>query len=264
MEPLHGATAFEDSMLSLFECPVCSDSVLPPVVQCSNGHVVCSICRETVDTCPLCREQFGCIRNLTLEKIAEKVKFPCKFKSAGCTLTLLAADKLWHQSVCLFRSIKCPHPGGECEWQGTADEIKQHLVSSHPFVMTCEGQEMMLCGQAYGAEDAIFYWMQLQLCFGREFLLVLRRRPIDDERWRYCAVVQMIDPDDNAANGFAYHLEFHGLDGQHAREGMPLGIEDNVNVALDNSDCLEFDISNDQIELCGGVVRIKSTIEDLS
>ncbi|KAL1439412.1 hypothetical protein MTO96_010231 [Rhipicephalus appendiculatus] len=183
MEPLQSETASEDSMLSLFECPVCSDSVLPPIVQCRNGHLVCATCRENLDTCPVCREELG--------------------------------------------------------------------------------NEMMLCAEADSA-DAISYWMQLQLCFGREFLVVLRRRPIDDERWRYCAVVQMIDPDDNAANGYAYHLEFHGRDGPHAREGMPLGVEDNVTVAFDNSDCLEFDISNDQIKLFGGVVRIKSTVEDIS
>ncbi|KAL1439409.1 hypothetical protein MTO96_010228 [Rhipicephalus appendiculatus] len=129
--------------------------------------------------------------------------------------------------------------------------------------MTFSGKEKMLRVETNRA-DGISYWMRVQLCFGREFLVVLRRRPIDDEKWRYCAVVQMIDPDDNAANGFAYHLEFHGLDGPHAREAMPLGIEDNVTVAFDNGDCLEFDITNDQIELFGGVVRIKSTIVNVS
>lgn len=261
MEPLHNVS--EDSMLSLFECPVCSDSVLPPIVQCRNGHLVCSSCRENVDTCPVCREQLDDIRNLALERIAEKVKFPCKFVTSGCTFMLSAADKLRHQAICRFRSFRCPHPSGKCQWQGSANEVKHHLVNSHPFVKTFRGKEMMLCVQANGA-DAISYWMQLQQCFGRDFLVVLRRRPIDDERWRYCAVVQMIDPDDNAANTFAYHVEFHGLDGEHAHQGMPLGIEDSVTVALDNGDCLEFGISNDQIELCGGVVRIKSTVVHLS
>ncbi|KAL1439413.1 hypothetical protein MTO96_010232 [Rhipicephalus appendiculatus] len=263
MESRHNATGSEDSMLSLFECPVCLDSVLPPIVQCRNGHLVCATCRANVDTCPVCREQLDDIRNLALERIAERVKFPCKFKSSGCTLMLSVADKLLHQSICLFRSFRCPYPSGKCKWQGSADEIRGHLVSSHPFVKTFKGKEMMLCVQANGA-DAISYWMQVQLCFQCEFLVVLRRRPIDDERWRYCAVVQMIDQDDNAANAFAYHLEFNGLDGRHAHEGMPLGIEDNVTVALDNGDCLEFEITNDQIQLCGGVVRVKSTIVDLS
>ncbi|KAL1439408.1 hypothetical protein MTO96_010227 [Rhipicephalus appendiculatus] len=103
MESIHNATGCEDSMLSLFECPVCLDSALPPIEQCRNGHVVCSSCRENVDSCPVCKEELNNIRNLALEKLAEKVKFPCKFNPAGCTFKLSAADKLWHQSVCRFR-----------------------------------------------------------------------------------------------------------------------------------------------------------------
>lgn len=255
--------ASEDSMVSLFECPVCLDSVLPPIVQCRNGHLVCSSCRANVDTCPVCREQLDDIRNLALEKIAEKVKFPCKFKSSGCTLMLSAADKLMHQGVCLFRFFRCPHPSGQCQWQGCADEVRGHLLSAHPFVSALKDKEIMLHVEASDA-DVISYWMQMQLCFGREFLVIVRRRQIDDDRWCYCAVVQMIDQDNNAANAFAYHVEHNGPNGRHAHEGIPLGIEDDVTVALDNGDCLEFEVTNDHIVLSGGLVRVKSTIVDLS
>nr|XP_037287921.1 E3 ubiquitin-protein ligase Siah1-like [Rhipicephalus microplus] len=183
--------ASEDSMVSLFECPVCLDSVLPPIVQCRNGHLVCSSCRANVDTCPVCREQLDDIRNLALEKIAEKVKFPCKFKSSGCTLMLSAADKLMHQGVCLFRFFRCPHPSGQCQWQGCADEVRGHLLSAHPFVSALKDKEIMLhCGsQRRGrhllldADAALFRARvprgRASKADRRRQVVLLRRRPDD-------------------------------------------------------------------------------------
>lgn len=257
-----GTTFAVDSVDSLFECPVCADSVLPPILQCRNGHLLCSNCRENVTSCPVCRCQQPNIRNLGLEKLSEKVKFPCKYKVMGCPSRLSAADKLRHQESCDFRSFRCPYPSGKCEWHGWPFEVKTHLVSSHPHVSTFEGEEMMLRVNATGA-DAIAYWVQIQLCFEREFMMVLRRTPIAEELWQFCAVMQMLGPSD-ASDRFAYHMQFSGLHGQCAHEGMPLDIESSVEVAMDNGDCLQFEMSNDQMQLYDGVLRIKSTVSDLS
>lgn len=257
-----GTTFTPDSVDSLFECPVCSDTVLPPILQCRNGHLLCSNCRKNVTSCPVCRSPLGDIRNLSLEKLSEKVRFPCKFKVMGCPLRLSAADKLRHQENCDFRPFRCPYPSRQCEWHGWPHEVRMHLVSSHQHVSTFQGEEMMLRVNANGA-DAIAYWVRLQLCFDREFMLVLRRTSIGDELWQFCAVMQALGPAD-ASDRFAYHIAYNGLDGGCAHEGMPLAIEDSVEVAMDNGDCLHFEISNDQLQVCDGILRIKSTVRDLS
>lgn len=46
-------------LASLFECPVCFDYVLPPILQCQSGHLVCSNCRPRLTCCPTCRGPLG-------------------------------------------------------------------------------------------------------------------------------------------------------------------------------------------------------------
>ena len=54
--PSGGTTA---DLASFFECPVCFDYVLPPILQCQSGHLVCSNCRPKLTCCPTCRGPLG-------------------------------------------------------------------------------------------------------------------------------------------------------------------------------------------------------------
>ena len=82
-------------LASLFECPVCFDYVLPPILQCHAGHLVCSNCRPKLTCCPTCRRRLrGNIRNLAMEKVASTVMFPCKYSSGGCGVSLLHTEKV--------------------------------------------------------------------------------------------------------------------------------------------------------------------------
>ncbi|KAG8437330.1 hypothetical protein GDO86_008145 [Hymenochirus boettgeri] len=55
---LTGTTASNNDLASLFECPVCFDYVLPPILQCQSGHLVCSnsdheeLCEFRPYSCP--------------------------------------------------------------------------------------------------------------------------------------------------------------------------------------------------------------------
>lgn len=65
----------------LFECPVCFDYVLPPILQCQAGHLVCNQCRQKLSCCPTCRGPLTpSIRNLAMEKVASTLPFPCKVR----------------------------------------------------------------------------------------------------------------------------------------------------------------------------------------
>lgn len=99
-------------LTSLFECPVCFDYVLPPIMQCQNGHLVCTSCRTKVTCCPTCRVPIANnIRNLPMEKLAVTMMFPCKYSSSGCSTSLLYTDKIEHEESCEFKPYQCPCPG---------------------------------------------------------------------------------------------------------------------------------------------------------
>lgn len=99
-------------LTQLFECPVCFDYVLPPILQCQNGHLVCQSCRGKITCCPTCRVPIAsAIRNLPLEKLAENLRFPCKFSSNGCEARLEVTAKLDHEDLCEFKPYQCPCPG---------------------------------------------------------------------------------------------------------------------------------------------------------
>lgn len=55
----NSTTTMSTDLASLFECPVCFDYVLPPILQCQSGHLVCSNCRPKLTCCPTCRGQLG-------------------------------------------------------------------------------------------------------------------------------------------------------------------------------------------------------------
>lgn len=69
-------------LTALFECPVCFDYVLPPILQCQAGHLVCNQCRQKLSCCPTCRGPLTpSIRNLAMEKVASTLPFPCKVRN---------------------------------------------------------------------------------------------------------------------------------------------------------------------------------------
>lgn len=85
---LTGTTVSNNDLASLFECPVCFDYVLPPILPCQNGHLICLNCRSKLTRCPTCQGPLGSTRNLAMEKVANSVLFPCTYSSSGYELTL--------------------------------------------------------------------------------------------------------------------------------------------------------------------------------
>jgi len=55
----NGISGSSSDLASLFECPVCFDYALPPIMQCQSGHIVCSHCRPKLQFCPTCRGTLG-------------------------------------------------------------------------------------------------------------------------------------------------------------------------------------------------------------
>ncbi|KAD3069052.1 hypothetical protein E3N88_36932 [Mikania micrantha] len=120
------------SVHELLECPVCTNSMYPPIHQCHNGHTICSTCKARVhNRCPTCRQELGDIRCLALEKVAESLEFPCKYNSLGCRGIFQYYSKLKHEAICNFRPYNCPYAGSECSVVGDIAYLVSHLRDDH-------------------------------------------------------------------------------------------------------------------------------------
>lgn len=73
-----------DSILKVIECPVCTATICPPVMQCQNGHLLCLDCRIRSEKCPMCRGFFTPMRSSVAEQIYSIVSSVFQeFHSAG-------------------------------------------------------------------------------------------------------------------------------------------------------------------------------------
>lgn len=107
------------SVHELLECPVCTNSMYPPIHQCPNGHTLCSECKSRVNNrCPTWRYELGNIRCLALEKVAASLELPCKYQSYGFQEIFPYYSNLKHEAQCTFRPYNCPYAGSECKVVG--------------------------------------------------------------------------------------------------------------------------------------------------
>uniref|UniRef100_A0A182NGB3 PDZ domain-containing protein n=1 Tax=Anopheles dirus TaxID=7168 RepID=A0A182NGB3_9DIPT len=70
---LERLTASMQTIVAALECPVCFDTIPPPVFQCQNGHLVCSRCRVRADRCAICRERYTVGRSLLAEQVYQSI-----------------------------------------------------------------------------------------------------------------------------------------------------------------------------------------------
>uniref|UniRef100_A0A1B6ER71 E3 ubiquitin-protein ligase n=1 Tax=Cuerna arida TaxID=1464854 RepID=A0A1B6ER71_9HEMI len=261
-------------LASLFECPVCFDYVLPPILQCQSGHLVCSNCRPKLTCCPTCRGPLGNIRNLAMEKVASTVLFPCKYSTSGCTMSLLHTLKAEHEEICEYRPYSCPCPGASCKWQGALEQVMPHLMMSHKSITTLQGESEHKGSQTgisiVHGEDIVFLatdinlpgavdWVMMQSCFGHNFMLVLEKQEKYDGHQQFFAIVQLIGSRKQAEN-FAYRLELNGHRRRLTWEATPRSIHEGVSSAILNSDCLVFDTTIAQLFADTGNLGINVTI----
>ncbi|KAM4572517.1 E3 ubiquitin-protein ligase Siah1 isoform 1-T1 [Odontesthes bonariensis] len=255
---LSGTTASNSDLASLFECPVCFDYVLPPILQCQSGHLVCSNCRPKLTCCPTCRGPLGSIRNLAMEKVANSVLFPCKYASSGCEVTLPHTDKTEHEELCEFRPYSCPCPGASCKWQGSLDAVMPHLMHQHKSITTLQGEDIVFLATDINLPGAVD-WVMMQSCFGFHFMLVLEKQEKYDGHQQFFAIVQLIGTRKQAEN-FAYRLELNGHRRRLTWEATPRSIHEGIATAIMNSDCLVFDTSIAQLFAENGNLGINVTI----
>ncbi|KAH9731440.1 E3 ubiquitin-protein ligase SINAT3 [Citrus sinensis] len=253
------------SVHELLECPVCTNSMYPPihqiivaglqlgdasldcvcfvagifaVMKCHNGHTLCSTCKTRVhNRCPTCRQELGDIRCLALEKVAESLELPCKYMSLGCPEIFPYYSKLKHEAICNFRPYNCPYAGSECSIVGDIPFLVAHLRDDHKVDMHsgCTFNHRYVKSNPHEVENAT--WMLTVFhCFGQYFCLhfeafQLGMAPV------YMAFLRFMG-DETEARNYTYSLEVGGNGRKLTWEGTPRSIRDSHKKVRDSHDGL--------------------------
>jgi len=222
--------AFDEALLEDLECPVCMEYMVPPINLCTNGHNICSRCRQSVQCCPICRAEFLETRNVVLENIARRQKYPCVNRQKGC-LELFSIEHIAeHQAVCVYGNIKCPFKiNWNCSWRGFKSDLKEHAKTAHPRSFL---EDSTL--RSFLFMDNI---LTILSCFGELFVHYKR---IQDGRL-YCAV-QLIGTSSEASK---YKCEFtvraaNGIE-QISNTFLVKGYSEDYETIFNSGKCLRLD-----------------------
>ncbi|XP_009381041.3 E3 ubiquitin-protein ligase SINAT5-like [Musa acuminata AAA Group] len=222
----------------LLECPVCTNTMYPPIHQCRNGHTLCSSCKPRVqDQCPTCRQELGDIRCLALEKVAEFFELPCKYLSMGCPEIFPYYNKLKHEAQCNFRPYNCPYAGWECFVEGNIPFLVAHLRDDHKVDTHtgCTFNHRYVKPNPREVENAT--WMlTIFHCFEQHFCMhfeefQLGMAPV------YIVFLQFMG-DENEAHNYRYRLEVGSNGRKLTWEGIPRSIRDSHQEVRDSHDGL--------------------------
>ncbi|CAG2058793.1 unnamed protein product [Timema podura] len=117
---------FNDGLVRLLECPVCSEYMTEKIFICRNGHNVCSTCKPKLGNCPTCRGELIETRCLFAENIAQKLLYPCMHSDYGCPKRLLLKDKKKHESKCVYSLHECTNAKSGCTKKISLNEKAKH------------------------------------------------------------------------------------------------------------------------------------------
>jgi E3 ubiquitin-protein ligase SIAH1 len=186
---------------SVLECPVCMDTMRAPILQCQNGHNVCSVCKLKLRNCPTCRAEFIETRSLALEKLSQTIRFTCVNSKRGCIEKLPIQNIMKHQISCPYRIHKCllGHPDS-CSWEGLRTDILQHAKEKH---------EVYAFDSRVDRFSDYEDWKETMegavLCTLSEEIFLFRKKR-DSNKRKYYEAVQYIGPAEKASK---YRYEHH-------------------------------------------------------
>ena len=111
------------------------------MIQCENGHILCSACSEEITECPSCSEVHR-IRNLAMEQIIDTLQVQCKHP--GCDKMMKYTERKQHEGeLCDYYPIRCPCPlPYQCKHTGPKVTIPLHIMEKHELdmeILKCPG-----------------------------------------------------------------------------------------------------------------------------
>uniref|UniRef100_A0A8W7PU17 PDZ domain-containing protein n=1 Tax=Anopheles coluzzii TaxID=1518534 RepID=A0A8W7PU17_ANOCL len=119
---LERLTASMQTIVAALECPVCFDTIPPPVFQCQNGHLVCSRCRVRAERCAICRERYTVGRSLLAEQVYQSITEAFNLREG--------ADGKLRERLFGARCTRQPKRASSCDRKKSPYGSDSHLVPS--------------------------------------------------------------------------------------------------------------------------------------
>lgn len=116
------------------KCPICFSIVEEPWETTCCGQLFCQKCKDSyIDSkCPLCwNNKFKFRKNLFASLLLSKLQTKCPF---GCEEMITFKKVKIHKYECMKYSFKCKING--CSFEGNKKEALQHLIKSHPDLLS--------------------------------------------------------------------------------------------------------------------------------
>ncbi|XP_067013802.1 uncharacterized protein [Anabrus simplex] len=186
--------SFADKIVADLVCPGCQGFLLPPILQCVNGHCVCTPCREKMFRCAVCQEGFTNVRCLPLETLAEHYHLPCIY---NCGQKVRLVNMQDHEASCPQRKFSCKI--GKCSWEGALSELPSHVSRKHPV-------DVITMGKA-GSFSRKWNGHYVKLAIHENKNLFWYHLIQDNTKPKYFRAFQYIGPASNAQN-FEYSFRF--------------------------------------------------------
>jgi len=224
----------ETSILKMLECPICLETMGPPIYQCREGHLICAKCREKIVKCPTCRVPLDHIRNRALENMVAKMVVPCPNQTLGCTMKVKVEDLMKHEENCLFRMYECPRSRSSCVWTGPLHEVANHLSDKHN--MMYSNDDLGVINETYSNPDGVknAVWEGPMMRFNGNLFLVHFEQMKTGE---YVSFIRFFGNEDDAG-GFRYKMTVERGGRLLSWTGVPRSIRDSVKDVISSNDCL--------------------------
>ncbi|XP_075528212.1 E3 ubiquitin-protein ligase Siah2-like [Dermacentor variabilis] len=233
-------------LASAFECPVCLDRVKPPIAQCMSGHLLCFPCRIKIFKCPLCREQISSVRASAMEKVADKLPYPCKYSDHGCTAQPILFEKHHHEKTCDYRPCPCLFTAKDCKWTGASNDMMPHIREAHCSLPIVRGKKA-----EFVVQDGQIPWSNerrtVQSCFRQHFATVLAMQHVGGFKLLHALVLILNTPQE--AGNFTYQLQMRKGDRTLKWTSRPTSVLEGVEAAMARGDGLVFDARNFAVKL---------------
>lgn len=194
-----------EQILKELECPVCFNTCTPPIYTCQNGHIICSTCRESITSCPTCRDVNLGTRNFFAEHFIAQYSQSCRFARDGCTfLKWKGEDMKGHERNCFYRPVPCIVPS--CSTGVRFKFLLDHMIDAHKVY----GTESLPAEVKYHSDDPLIAdrrWVPYYIkAFNSNFFLMMEVTRPHFWVWVWVQTPKK-DPLNNTV--FIAHLMFH-------------------------------------------------------
>ncbi|XP_066259985.1 E3 ubiquitin-protein ligase Siah1-like isoform X2 [Euwallacea similis] len=213
-----------------FECPVCFNYIIPPIMMCINSHVICFDCWRRCISCPTCRVKKSITRAWALERIHSFIAFPCKWE--GCPYIASGPDRMLHVNVCRFYPTTCPLGNSyECSWKGIIGSLPEHLIQRHQKNVFLKSGITLRAASFTSSEKQeytmVFIVNVYDLSFREDLQILLELQPTylnksqirNDVHWKLKVMKSRVkrsefepfDAPQHSAESFSFEIEFEEL-----------------------------------------------------